>query len=121
HHAAADDQRARADRDVGHQVEHDAAVLPLDAPVEDQLAHDRGVEAELAADLLEPVPEAADDGLGHLRDAGGGGHQSFCGTSAKYSDVMMKLAKNTRMNVMTTAWFTASPTPFGPPLAYRPL
>src|SRR5436305_952248 len=52
---------------------------------------------------------------------GGGGHQNFCGTRAKYSVVMMKLAKKMRMNVVTTAWLTASPTPFGPPLAYRPL
>ena len=29
--------------------------------------------------------------------------------------------KNSSMNVMTTDWFTASPTPFGPPLAFRPL
>ena len=30
---------------------------------------------------------------------------------------MTKLAKKMRMKVMTTAWLTASPTPFGPPLA----
>ena len=32
-----------------------------------------------------------------------------------------KLMTNRNMNVMTTLWFTASPTPFGPPPAVSPL
>ena len=34
---------------------------------------------------------------------------------------MMKLAKKIRMNVTTTAWLTASPTPFGPALGVEAL
>jgi hypothetical protein len=71
------------DGDVGHEVEHHAAVLPLDLPVEEDLPHHARVEAQLAADLLEAVAEAGDHPLRDARDGRDGGHQNFCGTSAK--------------------------------------
>ena len=48
-------------------------------------------------------------------------YDPFAGTTWKYTAVMTKLTKNSSRNVMTTDWFTASPTPFGPPPALRPL
>jgi hypothetical protein len=82
HHPAADDQRARADGDVGDEGEEHAAV----APHEDlrRVGQDADVEAELAAHLL----QAAADPGGETPDpaADGGGcarHQNFCGIRAK--------------------------------------
>ena len=48
-------------------------------------------------------------------------HEPFGGTSWKYSAVMTKLTANSSRKVMTTDWFTASPTPLGPPPARNPL
>src|SRR3972149_5224653 len=52
---------------------------------------------------------------GHL------GQDPFAGTIWRYTIVRIRLAKNNSRNVMTTAWFTASPTPFGPPDGWSPL
>ena len=35
--------------------------------------------------------------------------------------VITKFSANSSMNVITTLWLTASPTPFGPPRAVIPL
>ena len=45
----------------------------------------------------------------------------FGGTTWKYTAVMTKLTKNSIRKVITTDWLTASPTPFGPPPAFKPL
>jgi hypothetical protein len=42
------------------------------------------------------------------------------GTSVRYNAVRTKLTKKSIRNVMTTDWFTESPTPFGPGAVFRP-
>src|SRR5690606_28559855 len=92
-----------------------------------------GVEGQLFAEALQQVAGSAGGPAGRAEDpaqhvsCGGAvgyllahGHP-FCGTTWTYTAVRMKLAKNSSMNVMTTDWLTASPTPFGPPPACSPL
>ena len=120
-HAAADDQGARADRDVGDEVDDLLAVPPplghalQHPPVEAELVEQPGHGAEAAPDaLLELFGERG--ALGPVR--GVDGHRyAFWGMKLKYTAVRTKFTKNSRMKVMTTAWLTASPTPLGPPLA----
>ena len=111
--SADDGQGATAERDLGEQP-IDLAAVVLDGE-QHGLEHAE-VEQHLRAGVVERRERlfVQSSPVGH-------GYMPFGGTSWMYRAEMKKLTMNSMTNVMTTDSLTASPTPFGPPLAFMPL